>query len=487
MSLFFGPSGEVAAPSMAELEPRTAQSADPLIGRVVSDRYRIVRKLGEGGVGSVYFAEHLLVNRKVALKVLLPDISRPKMVDLFLDEARTVARLGHENVIDIFYGGRSPDGFVFLAMEYLEGVDLAHVLRGDGALPWQRARGILLQIAAALGAVHQHGIVHRDIKPGNVFLIDRDGRPDFVKVLDFGVATVAAGAGVTDTGQGAVSGTPEYMAPEQALAAPIDHRADIYSLGCVMYEMLTGEPPFKGPSILQTLHKHVNEPVVPPSARRPDLNLPPQIDAIVGRALEKDRELRWPDMAAFAAAIESCRPAPVRRFQPRAERTRTPPRAMLRVDDSATYTRGRSGRLASRALAVLGVATLVAGGAAIGYRAFVTSPGHVHVSTVPADATVQFNEVAVASRSPVVLDAPPGHYTLQVSRVGYLPVRRSVDVPPHATLSIPVTLEPAPETGLAVEGPSPAPQPAALQPVVATPIPAAVHRRRRSSTAKARR
>src|SRR5215471_4632505 len=168
---------------MAELEPRTAPSTDPLIGRVVSDRYRIVRKLGEGGVGGVYYAEHLLVNRKVALKVLQPDVARPAMIDLFLEEARTVARIGHENVIDIFYGGRSPDGFVFLAMEYLEGVDLGEVLRREGTLRWDRARKILLQIAGALGAVHQHGIVHRDVKPDNVFLIERGGKSDFVKVL----------------------------------------------------------------------------------------------------------------------------------------------------------------------------------------------------------------------------------------------------------------------------------------------------------------
>src|ERR1700758_4701161 len=122
---------------MAEQDSRTARTAqttaDPLIGRVVSDRYRIVRKLGEGGVGGVYFAEHLLVNRKIALKVLLPDLSRPQLIDRFLEEARTVARIGHENVIDIFYGGRSPDGFVFLAMEYLEGTDLAEVLAKGGA------------------------------------------------------------------------------------------------------------------------------------------------------------------------------------------------------------------------------------------------------------------------------------------------------------------------------------------------------------------
>src|SRR4051812_1988977 len=166
---------------MAEQDSGTARSpADPLIGRVVSDRYRIVRKLGEGGVGGVYFAEHLLVNRKIALKVLLPDLSRPQLVDRFLEEARTVARIGHENVIDIFYGGRSPDGFVFLAMEYLDGTDLAEAL-AKGPMPWERTRAILLQIAAALGAVHQHGIIHRDIKPGNVFLIQRNGNHDFVK------------------------------------------------------------------------------------------------------------------------------------------------------------------------------------------------------------------------------------------------------------------------------------------------------------------
>jgi serine/threonine protein kinase len=421
---------------------------------VVSDRYRIVRKLGEGGVGSVYFAEHLLVNRKVALKVLLPDISRPKMIDLFLDEARTVARIGHENVIDIFYGGRSPDGFVFLAMEYLEGVDLAHVIRDEGPLPWERTRAILLQIAAALGAVHQHGIVHRDVKPGNVFLIERDGRSDFVKVLDFGVAKVVAGAGVTDTGQGAVSGTPEYMSPEQALAARIDHRADIYSLGCVMYEMCTGEPPFRGTSILQTLHKHVVDTPVRPSVKRPDLDISPQIDDIVLRAIEKDPERRWPDMAAFAEALESCRH--VRRPQ---LRTRTP-KQLLRVDDTAVHTRSRHGRVWGRLLGALGALALVAAGTGIGYHLFQTSPGHVHVSTVPADATVQFNSVAVATRSPVVLDAPPGHYTLEVSHAGYLPVRRTLDLPPHATLSIPVTLEPAPEPPpLVIEGPvAPPPQ-----------------------------
>jgi serine/threonine-protein kinase len=405
---------------------------------VVSDRYRIVRKLGEGGVGGVYFAEHLLVNRKVALKVLLPDAARPRMVDLFLEEARTVARIGHENVIDIFYGGRSPDGFVFLAMEYLEGVDLAHVVRAQGALPWDRARNILLQIAAALGAVHQHGIVHRDVKPENVFLVEREGRSDFVKVLDFGVAKVVAGAGEAQTGQGTVSGTPEYMAPEQALAEKVDQRADIYSLGCVMYEMVTGEPPFRAASILHLLSKHLQEKPTPPSLRRPDLEISAEMDAVVMRALEKDPERRWPDMAAFAEAIDRCRQAP-RRSLSRSDRA---PSTVLRVDDSAAYVRRR---VWSRALAGLGLVVLVLGGAGIAYRIFVTSPGHVHVSTVPADATVELNDVAVASRSPVVVDVPPGRYTLEVSRAGYQPFKSTVVVDPRSTVSVPVTLEPAPE------------------------------------------
>jgi hypothetical protein len=423
---------------MSELDPQTARSNDPLIGRVVSDRYRIIRKLGEGGIGGVYYAEHLLVNRKVALKVLLPDATSPEMVDLFLEEARTVARIGHENVIDIFYGGRSPDGFVFLAMEYLEGVDLGHVLRTEGSLRWDRARKILLQITGALGAVHQHGIVHRDIKPENVFLIERGGQRDFVKLLDFGVAKVAVGSAIRDTDQGRVSGTPEYMAPEQAQAGRVDKRADVYALGCVMYHMITGAPPFRAPSILQVLGKHVGEAPMLPSLRRPDLTISAEMDALVMRALEKDPAARWPDMAALGAAIESCRDG--RRPSGRHDEAGAEkPGEVLRVDDAAVLARRRR---RGRVLALLGLEAIIVG-ALLGYRTYTSGPGHVGISVVPPDATVTFDDLPIASRTPVAFDARPGRHALVVSRAGYVTLKKLIDVAPRATLSVPVELIPA--------------------------------------------
>jgi serine/threonine protein kinase len=417
---------------MSELDPKTPRSDDPLIGRVVSDRYRIVRKLGEGGMGSVYVADHLLVNRKVALKVLLPDVASPEVIDMFLEEARTVARIGHENVIDIFYGGRSPDGFVFLAMEQLEGVDLAAVLRAEGTLPWDRARKILLQMAGALGAVHRHGIVHRDIKPENVFLIHRGTEKEFVKLLDFGVAKVAAGGG-KDTAQGTVTGTPEYMAPEQGQAGTIDQRSDIYALGCVMYHMLTGGPPFAGGTIVQIITRHLTETPMPPSLRRPDLTISAEMDAVVMRALEKDPARRYQDMAAFAAAIEQCREG--RRSSSRHDAQAVP--EQLRVDDSAMH--GRKRRRA-RILILLGVEAVVVS-ALVAWRAFYPAPGHVTVSVVPSDATVTLDDAPVASRSPVMFDASPGRHTLGVARQGYVTVRRPIDIAPRSTTSIPVALE----------------------------------------------
>jgi hypothetical protein len=408
---------------------------------VVSDRYRIIRKLGEGGVGGVYYAEHLLLGRGVALKVLLPDINHPDAVERFLEEARTVARVGHENVIDISYGGRSPDGFVFLAMEYLEGVDLGEVLRAEGPLDWERARAILIQIARALEAVHRHGIVHRDIKPENVFLIERDGRRDFVKLLDFGVATIAAGAAVEGrTDRGPVAGTPDYMAPEQAQGVAIDQRADVYALGCLMYRMVTGEPPFKASTMVELLGKHVNEMPMPPSVRRTDLAISAEIDAVVMRALEKSPSRRWPDMAAFGAALDGCHNASLAGQRP------ARPSSILRINDSAAHrARRRRGRL----VAAVGLA-VAAAGAIVGYQLFTAAPGQVHVSTLPADATVALDGVPVAARGPLVLDATPGRHTVSVARPGYTPVQRVVDVASRGTVSLPIALAPAPDTGLEI-------------------------------------
>src|SRR3954451_14635029 len=189
---------------------------DPLVGLVLSDRYRIVRKLGEGGMGAVYQAEHALIEKRIALKVLFPELTRrTDLVARFLQEAKAASRIGHENVIDISDFGQSPEGLVYIAMEYLDGQDLGQLLRESGPQPWPRARAILMQIAKALRAAHEHGIIHRDMKPENVFLIQREGRPDFVKVLDFGIAKSVNNdeGGPRLTQAGMIFGTPEYMSP----------------------------------------------------------------------------------------------------------------------------------------------------------------------------------------------------------------------------------------------------------------------------------
>jgi len=279
---------------------------DPLIGRVLSERYRILRKIGEGGMGTVYQAEHALIEKKIALKVLFPELTRrADLVARFLQEAKSASRIGHENVIDISDFGQSPEGMVYIAMEYLEGQDLGRILKAEGPLPWSRARGILMQIAKALRAAHEHGIIHRDMKPENIYLIQREGRSDFVKVLDFGIAKVVNPDfdGPTLTQAGMIFGTPEYMSPEQAQGVALDYRVDIYAVGCLMYNVLTGEVPFKADSFMGILTKHMLEPPVPPRQRRPDLDIPEEAEAVCLRALEKDRDKRWQDMDAFYRAL----------------------------------------------------------------------------------------------------------------------------------------------------------------------------------------
>jgi len=284
-------------------------NADPLISVVVADRYKVLRKLGEGGMGSVYLAEHVVIEKKFALKVLAPELARrPDLVARFLQEARSASRIGHENVIDISDFGQSPDGLVFIAMEFLDGKDLGEIVRGQGAMDWGQVRDIVLQICRALRAAHDKGIVHRDMKPENIFLVQREGQPHFVKILDFGIAKVMGldpnGPRLTRTGM--IFGTPEYMAPEQAEGKDTDHRADIYAVGCILYHLITGQTPFIAESFMTMLTKHLMEDPVPPSTRRPDLIISPEMDALVLKALEKDRDHRWQSMAELLEAVAAC-------------------------------------------------------------------------------------------------------------------------------------------------------------------------------------
>ncbi|MCS6913785.1 MAG: serine/threonine-protein kinase [Myxococcales bacterium] len=280
---------------------------DPYLGTVVAGRYRIQGKIGEGGMGAVYLAEHEAIERKVAIKILAQDFARKAdLVQRFLQEARAAARIGHENIVEVYDFGETDSGSVFFVMEYLVGQDLAQLIRTHAPLPAPRVRHIAGQICRALGAAHSKQIIHRDLKPENIFLVERDGRTDVVKVLDFGIAkfsNIEEDKGrLTRTGM--IFGTPEYMSPEQARGDPPDHRVDIYALGCILYEMVTGTVPFSADTFMGVLTKHMFEPVEPPS-RRARVAVPRDLEEIILRALDKDRDRRFQTMQELAQALEA--------------------------------------------------------------------------------------------------------------------------------------------------------------------------------------
>jgi serine/threonine-protein kinase len=288
--------------------PARPGGAKALIGTMISDRYKIERLLGEGGMGAVYQAEHTLMRKRMAIKVLHPEMTRlPEVVARFEREAMAAAHIDHPHVVTATDFGKLEDGSFFLALEFVEGKSLREVI-GLGRLELGRALHIARQIASALSRAHSLKIVHRDLKPENVMLVERDGDPDFVKVLDFGIAKVqigeltagdvsqAAGPGQPVLTQaGMVYGTPEYMAPEQALGQPVDARADIYALGCIMYEMLCGKRPFDAESKVALLGMQVTAPVPPMATKAPDANIPPEVEALVKRCLAKEAAERLGD------------------------------------------------------------------------------------------------------------------------------------------------------------------------------------------------
>ncbi|HEY1587508.1 MAG TPA: protein kinase, partial [Polyangia bacterium] len=255
-------------PAVAAVEETAPQGtelpghSDPYLGSTIADRYRVISKLGEGGMGVVYLAEHVFIEKRVALKVLSEDFARKAdLVARFMQEAKAASKIGHENIVDITDFGETASGSVFFAMEFLDGMDLAGHIKSGGAMSFPRAKQIMNQICRALGAAHSKGIIHRDMKPENVYLVTREGRADFVKVLDFGIAKMSAldegGSRLTRTGM--IFGTPEYMSPEQAKGDKPDHRVDIYAAGCILYEMLTGDVPFHAETFMGVLTKHMFE------------------------------------------------------------------------------------------------------------------------------------------------------------------------------------------------------------------------------------
>lgn len=283
--------------------------ADPLIGQVIQERYKIAHAIGRGAMGVVYEAQHLLIGRKVALKTMAAHSVSSAGVQRFRREAQAAAAVGSSHVVDVLDMGRLENGSFYIVMEHLAGVDLGFAVALDQRFSVGRAIHVLVQLCDALSAIHAAGIIHRDLKPENIFLTTRDGTADFVKVLDFGVCRFNDAEGGRLTATGDTIGTPLFMAPEQVQGrADCDHRADIYALGAILHFVLTGRAPFDGPSLPALFMRICHEPA--PSLATTDTSLSLALDAIVLRALSKDPNARFSSCGAFKAALRSIQATP---------------------------------------------------------------------------------------------------------------------------------------------------------------------------------
>ncbi|HEY4244371.1 MAG TPA: serine/threonine-protein kinase [Kofleriaceae bacterium] len=447
-----------------------ASSSDSLIGATLVDRYRVIRVVGRGGMGVVYEAEHTGLGKRIAIKLMLEKYAQdPEAVARFQREALAASRIGNPHIIEVMDIGVAPDGRSFVVMELLDGLPLSQVLEQTGPMPPWRAIGIMRQVLRAVGAAHAKGIVHRDLKPDNIFISSRDDQHDFVKLLDFGISKVvdpdAANTKLTTTG--VVMGTPLYMAPEQALGNAVDHRADVYACGVMLYELLAGHPPFQGPSFAALIAKLLTE--QPKSLNEVRPGLPLALVKSVDRALAKEPADRFPSAELFAAAL------PGDRTPSQLELAGTLDSSMrVRGQQRAPRTKKAWMPFAAGA-AVLAVAAVVAGvilhergtppadATNLGSAGPVPPPPQPGSATAPqvgsdVPTTVQFGTLEVKTKpakalvvldnqpvgqTPVVLTRSAGTHHLHIELAGYVPVDEDEDVALGERTAIHVDLTPA--------------------------------------------
>jgi eukaryotic-like serine/threonine-protein kinase len=284
---------------------RTLDGGTEIIGSIIAERYHVIRKLGEGGMGRVYLAEHVKMGRMSAVKVMNRMMAQdPDAISRFNREAANASRISHQNVAQVYDFGETSEGLIYLAMEYVEGAPLTDILQRTGALPPARAAEIVRQTGEALAVAHDMGIVHRDLKPDNIMITQARDGGDLVKVVDFGIAKANVEAQkVTKTGL--VIGTPEYMSPEQIAGDPLDGRSDIYSLGLVAFNILTGRLPFFSKTAQESVIMRLTEPPRRLAEIRPQVPWSPAVQAVMDRALQRDAALRYASASEFGRALSA--------------------------------------------------------------------------------------------------------------------------------------------------------------------------------------
>ncbi len=400
--------GSRGAAEAREARASTADALDALVGTVLEQRYEILRKIGQGGMGAVYEATHKLIGKRVAVKVLLDKyVLKDQVVARLEQEARLASSIGHANIIDITDFGQTADGRTFVVMEFLEGESLGALISRSGRLDPQRAIGIAHQVASALAAAHQKGIVHRDIKPENIFLIQR-GEEDFVKVVDFGISKSMRPDSEEDsprlTQTGMVLGTPLYMSPEQARGDDeLDHRIDIYALGVILYEMVTAEVPFRGSNYLNILSQVLSDEATPPSQLNPEVSA--DLEAVIFKAMEKDRAERYQTLDEMAADLASLQGDALATTGARLTANRRRRRAVRRS--------AFRGMLWVAGIAVIAAAAVVTARAVIGgggEEAKAVQPGVVGAADAGAGSSA-------AAAAPATGDAGPKQAPVSVARI----------------------------------------------------------------------
>jgi tRNA A-37 threonylcarbamoyl transferase component Bud32 len=400
-----------------------------VVGDVIAGRYRLAGILGEGAMGQVFVAENLSIGRRVAIKMLRPELLADAVFRRrFQKEAEAIAAIEHRNVVrffDLVVGDPT-----FLVMEYVEGPTLAQVLRQEKRLEVGRALDVARRLAWALDAAHGAGVIHRDVKPSNVLLASDVELGEDPRLIDFGLAKLAVGVDDPLTKAGQIVGTPHYMAPEQIANKDIDQRSDVYSLGCVLYHMIAGNPPFGGTDDLQILYQQVHREAAPLRANAP--NLPAELEALLQKALAKDPARRIATMRELAEALDG--------FVRSADGVRR------RVEPQPGQRRPQRAQSLWRLLTLTALlaCAAAAGGLVLGARhraAARPAGGALIVTSDPADATVKLDGRALAETTPTVAaGVPAGTHRLQLERAGHAPVEQFVTVRAGERLAVAMTL-----------------------------------------------